>query len=89
MGTPQHLEVLPCGTDLVILSGDGVFDKDLSLTWISLPAFHKALVTCQKLCTQWLLSEMVRTGNQAANHCFVTLYTTLRIAPKKKSLLQE
>ena len=69
----QHLEVLPCGNDMVVLSGDGVFDKDRSLTWISLPAFHKALVTCQKLCAQWLLSEMVCTGHQAANHCFVTL----------------
>lgn len=39
---------------MVVLSGDGMFDKDHSLTWISLLAFHKALVTCQKLCAQWL-----------------------------------
>lgn len=43
-------------------------------------AFPKASVTCQKLCAQWLLSEMVCTGNQAANHYFSVLETTLRLA---------
>lgn len=80
MGTPRRLEVLPCERDVAVLPGDGVLDKDRSLTWISLPAFHKALVTCQKLWAQWLLSEMVYTGNQAANHYFSVLETTLRLA---------
>lgn len=84
MGTPRCSEALPCERDVVVLPGDGVFDKDRSLTWISLPAFQKALVTCQKLCAQWLLSEMVCTGNQAANHYFSILGTTLRLVCLKK-----
>lgn len=85
VGTPWRLEVLPCERDVVILPGDRVLDKDHSLTWISLPAFHKALIACQKLCAQWLLSEMVCTGNQAANHYFFILETTLRLACLKKN----
>lgn len=65
---------------MLILPGDGALDKDRPLTWISLPTFHKASVTCQKLCAQWLLSVIVGTGNQAANHYFSILDSTLRLA---------
>lgn len=81
----QCLQGLPRGNDRVILSGDGGLDKDRALTWISLPAFHPASVTCQRLCAQCLLSEMACTGNQAANHCCVTLETALKIACGNKN----